>query len=436
MRARLTGLIQFARQHPFLVAYLAFGTFLVLRTGFRTRGVIIDHLEFGRRLFAGEDLYAEYRDAGRPLHPVYPPSFGLMTWPFSLLGERLARFAWGGLQVAALVAISRVLLERLVGFWPRLSTTQPNGQRFGCRAHWTLLITILLGSRYILRDTHGGGGNLINAALVLLCLRDAERGRGWRAGLWLGVSLATKPVTALMLPVLAMFAHGRAFFASLLFASAFLLLSFAAHGFDSAPFERWFRGSASLGSQVDVFQVPDYGFPPFAWMNQSLRFATARFLGTTPEQFAAQVPGFRQGLGMDAATVNLIATMFALSLFSLVLVRARQGRKSSEGRLRAVATAMAVSVLVSPISWKAHHVALLPAFFLLARDCVRGSKPARVFAVVYYFTCVAGGGDLVGRAGKYWQQAHYLATFGALAFVIWLGRGPQVAASVDDLDRD
>jgi hypothetical protein len=68
--------------------WLLLGTALVVRAGIRDRGVIIDHLEFGRRLLLGLDLYAPYLDP-KPLHAPYPPSFGLLTAPFWLLGERL-----------------------------------------------------------------------------------------------------------------------------------------------------------------------------------------------------------------------------------------------------------------------------------------------------------------------------------------------------------
>lgn len=43
-----------------------------------TKGVLLDHLEFGRRLVHGEDVYGPWRsdpDAPiRPLHAPYPPS--------------------------------------------------------------------------------------------------------------------------------------------------------------------------------------------------------------------------------------------------------------------------------------------------------------------------------------------------------------------------
>ena len=83
------------------------GIALIVRAGLRDRGVITDHLEFGRRVLFGLDLYAPFEDANKPLHPVYPPSFGLLTAPLALFPERLARFLWVTLQVGSLWIIAR-----------------------------------------------------------------------------------------------------------------------------------------------------------------------------------------------------------------------------------------------------------------------------------------------------------------------------------------
>src|SRR5690606_30242536 len=160
------------------------------------RGVITDHLEFGRRLFAGEPLYAPFEDAG-PLHSVYPPSFGLLTAPFTLLPERGARYAWGVLQVLALAAIGSWAIGLLRRLRPDLLP----------RRHLLLGIAALLLSRYLLRDTHGGGGNLLNLAFALGAFRLAEARRPVLAAAVLGLSLATKPTTALLVPVLLAMGH-------------------------------------------------------------------------------------------------------------------------------------------------------------------------------------------------------------------------------------
>ena len=99
------------------------------------------------------------------------------------------------------------------------------------------------------------------------------------------------------------------------------------------------------------------------------------------------------------------------------------------------ASVLAASLLLSPISWKAHHVGLIPAFAVLTAAIFHRDKRALALGVGYYLACSAGGGDLVGRSGKMWQQAHYLTTLGALALFVWLGRtriGRGTDATVND----
>lgn len=389
----------------------------------RDRGVLIDHLEFGRRLFAGEDLYATYLDEGRPLHPVYPPSFGLLTGPFSLLGERLARIAWGILQVTALWQIGRLLLRWIERTQPlsSLRNGKPCERVSESRAHWVLALTALLASRYVLRDTHGGGGNLINLALVLTAFFESESGRARRAGLWLGASLATKPTMVLLLPFFVLTRRWSVVGWGGLTALGFVGVSLAVHGFRTDPFERWISGVFALSQQQDVFADPAYGLPPFEWMNQSLRCAVGRVAGRTPDDLASEVPGFVQGFGLEPAVVAWVTRGLTLAFLAVLFARIFRTRGDFGGRFVGFASVLALSLLLSPISWKAHHTALVPAFALLAAAILRGDRRALALGLGYYLVCTAGGGDLVGRSGKMWQQAHYLTTLGALAMFAWLG---------------
>ena len=73
------------------IFWASLALFLVVRTGVRDRGVITNHIEMGRRLFAAEDLNARFDNSA--LNAPYPPGFGLLWTPFTLLPERIARFA-------------------------------------------------------------------------------------------------------------------------------------------------------------------------------------------------------------------------------------------------------------------------------------------------------------------------------------------------------
>ena len=394
---------------------------LVVRTGIRDRGVITDHLEFGSRLLAGVDLYAPFEEPDAPLHPPYPPSFGLLTAPFSLLPERVARFAWGILQVAALGVALAWLRRRLLECAPTL----------GARVDLALLLSVGLGARYILRDTHGGGGNLINLGLVLGAFGASAQGRQRLGGVLLGISFATKPNMVLLWPLLLLFGHRRAAWFSLLTLALAALTSLALLHFDPSCWARWSAGSLAYATQTDVFAPPEYGFPPFTWMNQSWRCACARALGDVPEQYAAQVVGFVPGLGWSAPNVALVRGITSAALLLWTAVVAWRRRGDVLARPAIVAATLALSLLLSPISWKAHHVGLLPAFGLLFASALSGARSGRrtawIVAGAYAVLCILGE-EITGKALKEWQQSSYLVTAGTLGFLWWslrqAGRAP------------
>jgi hypothetical protein len=393
-----------------LLVWLALAAALVWRATARPddRGVIRDSLEFGRRLVHGDDLYGPWHSGAgapeRPLHAPYPPSFGLLTAPFAAVedaaGLRAARGLWALLQVAALVAIARVL-RRL----PTARLTLRDG-----RWPWLWLFTLLIAARFVLRDMHGGGGNLVNTAFCLLAWDAAERERPGRAGCWLGLSLATKPTQVLLLPVLWLLGRGRAAATGALCATALAAATLPMG--HAAAWQRWFAGSAALAAQADVFAVPAYGFPEFEWMNQSLRCALARWLGAVPPAFAARVRlGVLPGLGLPPAAVAWLTRLVSLGAVAWLLRAAHRARAASGcERTWALAAALALSMLLSPLSWKAHYVALLPLLFLLVRAAVdERRRGAQILLAAFVLTCTPGA-DLVGDDVDELGNSLYLVT--------------------------
>ncbi|MCA8974147.1 MAG: DUF2029 domain-containing protein [Planctomycetes bacterium] len=398
------------------LVWVALGIVLVARATGRpsSRGVILDHLEFGRRLLAGEDVHGPWKsdpDAPvRPLHAPYPPSFGLMTAPFAVidavLGPRAARAGWALLQVLALAAMAWQLRRLTAG-------RAPPGME--STWHWLWFGTFLLGARFILRDAHGGGGNLINVAMCLLAFGSAERGRPVTAGLLLGFSLLTKPTQLWLLPVFWLLGHRRAAASTVLAGVAGVVLTLALQRFDLAPWLRWFEGSFALALQSDPWAVPALEFPPFEWMNQSLRCAVARWCGTVPDEFAARVAlGVPAGLGLSATTVALLARALNLALIAGLLLSAWRARPRAAARLWLFAAALVASVLLSPLSWKAHHTALLPILFLLLQEA-RWRRSRRAAAAMllggWALCCAVPGRDLVGDDLDEWLNSVYVVTF-------------------------
>ena len=385
-----------------------------------TKGVLLDHLEFGRRLVHGEDVYGPWRsdpDAPiRPLHAPYPPSFGLLTAPFHLvdaaLGQRAARFAWALLQLGSLVACA-LLLRRLV-------TPRAPPLAHDARWQWLWLGTFVLAARFVLRDTHGGGGNLINVALVLAAFAASERQQHGRAGAWLAFSLVTKPTMVWFLPVLWLLGRRRTVAHTLAFAALFALVTLVLQRFDLAPWWRWLQGSWLLAVQSDPWAVPAFEFPPFEWMNQALRFGIARWCGDVPSEFAAKVPwGVLPGLGLGGDAVAWLVRGSSVALVAGLAITAWRGRHAPRARLWLIAATFVLTLLLSPLSWKGHHVALLPVVLLLLERAVATRSRAVIAALAgWWLCCSLPGGDLVGDAMDEWLNSVYVVTLWDVALLL------------------
>ncbi len=413
-----------------LLLWLALAAIVAVRTTARPphRGVILDHLEFGRRLVHGENVYGDWRsdrDAPvRPLHAPYPPSFGLLTAPFAVVAETLglpaARLCWVLLQLLAIAALFSSLRAQLGGHDP------PDARA----TRWLALLTLLLLARFLLRDLHGGGGNTINVALCALAFANAERARPRAAGLWLGVSLATKPTQIWLLPILLVLGHRRAAGWTLVTGLCCVLLSLLLLRFDTAPWLRWFEGSWLLATQTDPFAAPALGLPPFEWMNQSLRLGVARWLTTVPPEFLARVPfAIAPGLGLPMAVALWTTRVVVLAAFAAVLLGALRARRGTPtARALVVAATLAFSLLASPLSWKAHHLALLPLVWLLLWRAHRERRRGLLaLLLVFVLTCGIGGEILGDDVGE-WQNSLYLLPMFDLALLAAALRAAATAA--------
>ncbi len=405
--------------------WIALAAFVALRALGRPphRGVLLDHLEFGRRLLHGEDVYGPWQPspdaASKPLHAPYPPSFGLLTAPFALLdqwfGLRAARLAWVLLQIGALVALFRAL--RAMPNAPAPPT--PQQQR------WVMLLALALLSRLILRDMHGGGGNLINVAMCTLAFAHAERDQPRRAGWWLGLSLATKPTQGLLVLLLLAQGRMRVVLHTLTALVVCVLASLMLLRLDFGPWLRWLEGALAMAAQQDAFATPALQWPEFEWMNQSLRCALARWLTDVPSDLSARVAwGVTPGLSLAPAAASALNKLALAAMMLWLLVAGWQSRSATSPasavarRAAQFAAALALSLLASPISWKAHHVALLPAFVLMLDRIV--TERARLLAgfVLAWFVCCGIGQQIVGDDGDEWLNSLYLVTFFDIAILV------------------
>lgn len=414
------GVARRRRDRVLAALFLALLVFLVARAARKDGGVLVRNQEFGARFLAGQDPYFDPA-RGHRVHGPYPPSFALVAAPLALLPTPAARIAWGTAQAAALLLLFPLLARWARNGWPAAAP----------HASVLFAAALLLASRYLLRDFAGGGGNLLFAALALLGLDLAFAGRGFLAGLPLALSLVLKPNLA---PVLLFLACRRRWsaLASTIVLGAVLFLapaaSFGLRGYlDLAA--RWSRDVAAYARLEDLGRadlVPD-GMPvPEKAMNQSLREAIYRFVRPPGDSGAPDVHVAETSPAVAAGLARGIGAVLA-ALACLVAVRARPGR----GEALAALAFLPLALLLSPISWKAHHAALLPLFFALA--CEARARASRGLAVLLAATWVACGllsEELVGESAKEVLQSLSVVTiFDVVLLLVALflaGRSPAV----------
>jgi hypothetical protein len=394
---------QHVRDRVLLALALVLAVVLVARAAHKEDGVLERNVEYGARFLRGEDPYQDLV-RGHRVHGPYPPSYALVTAPLSLFSVPVARVVWALIQVGALFACWFLVRRWMERAWPTL------------RPHASVIyaLALLLASRFVLRDMAGGGGNLlyvtsaawgIEVALSTAPESVPQRSlqRTLLAGLLLALPLVLKPNLA---PLVLALACLRCFGAALATVVVALVLAWMPSlvfglGEYAHLWMRWIadlRAFATVRDLADPTQVPE-GFPlADTSMNQSLRESLWRWLD----------PDF-------AAWTSRIVSIALLAAACTAALRARGPRS----RLLAGLAFLAVCVLVSPISWKAHHAALLPLFAVLVACAL---SPRRrwlaVVLVVYYGACVLLSEELVGKAAKEFLQEISVVTFGAFALFV------------------
>jgi len=397
-----------ARRRRDRLLALAFGLLavvLVARAVRKDGGVLVRNREFGQRFLAGQDPY-EDPVRGHRIHGPYPPSLALVAVPLALVPESVARIGWALAQVASLALLYRLSRRALARAWPETERDAP--------VHFVL--GLLLTSRFLLRDTAGGGGNTIVVALAWWGVDAAlARAPAWRA--WpLGLSWAIKPHLAPLALLLVLRRRFGALAAAGVAALVAALLPALFHGDEPSLARyvdleaRWVRDVARFVAVEDLHgtdEIPD-GMPAAEnAMNQSLRAAVFRLLRPPGVSGAPDV----HVVTTSAFTASMLARGLSLALVALAAWIAWRAR-GPRGEQLAAWSFLPLAFLLSPISWKAHAVVLLPALVGLAA-VARGER-SRALALglcAYWFFGNALSQELVGREAKTWLQAVSLVTW-------------------------
>ncbi len=318
--------------------------------------------ELGRRLLAGEPLYAG------GLHYPYAPSSALVFAPLALTAPDtgfVLRY------LAALGALGFVLHS--------LAVAGSAGPRALPRA----LATLALGSHYVLRDLADAGPHLIELAILTAALRAAIAGRAWISGLGLGLAAAFKATAAIFLP--------------------FLL------------WRREWRLAATAGIALVCWSgAPALWMGPSSWLDHERQWASvslrsaigAPIAGARESEARVENQALRPALervlgGLGLSAVGPLAGLGAAVLVAAFAAATRAGARESDADawLRDWASVLVLSLLLAPVAWVQHLVLALPAIFLAvsAADREDAGAAARAPLALFAFLALGLNREILGR---------------------------------------
>jgi alpha-1,2-mannosyltransferase len=321
--------------------------------------------EFGRRLLAGETLYAG------GLHYPYMPSAALYFAPLALLPPGVGLVVRYGVALVCLWLTLRLLYTMMSACDASLVARRVS----------LAGLTLLLASHYILRDLDDGGPHLILLAMVIGGVYCIWRRRAVAGAVWLGLAAALQAPNALFLPYLV--------------------------------WKRQWRLTALTAAALAVWTVlPVVWMGPASWwqhQDEWLRAAFASASGTPSGgakesedrlQNQALRPVLSRCCAADMGT--LLPALGAIALIALAAwwSRRAQTRDDDQAWLVESSAVLILSVLLSPVAWVQHLVVVIPALYLIvaARRGSRGlSVPARAAMLLYFLLAVLFNREVLGR---------------------------------------
>ncbi|MEZ5318092.1 MAG: glycosyltransferase family 87 protein [Vicinamibacterales bacterium] len=183
------------------------------------------------RTAAGRAIDAQplYRPADGHWQFKYLPASALLLAPFAILPAPVARAAWYGLSVLALV------------LFVRLSVSTLPDRQLGTRALAWLVVLIL--GRFYIHELVLGQSNILLGALLITAVVAGGRGHAGAAGALVGLAVFVKPYALILLPWLPIAFGWPALAAAAGVLAAGLLVPAAAYGWSGnlALHAAWLR---------------------------------------------------------------------------------------------------------------------------------------------------------------------------------------------------
>ena len=223
----------------------------------------------------------------------------------------------------------------------------------GAAEFWVVAAAVALVSRFLIRDLLDGGENLIVTALVWSALWMWSIGRLTTGAGLLGGAIALKLTAAIFVFVLLVRCRYRAAALTMMFVAVFVALPAGWMGAASYR-EHMAWWSSAVASGIASGDPATGVLGPEPVRNLSLRAAVGRAL------VRAAAPA------ESRSAANRVALILLLAIAAVPLLWWRRSA-AVENDLSAWAAGGVIAVLLSPITWRAHLVAILPACYLLVR---------------------------------------------------------------------
>ncbi len=387
-----------------MVAAAIMAVYYLVAAAVRPRGDFLVHMEFGRRFFQGEFLYAG------GTHIPYPPLWALVHAPLAVLPVNLAMPLVVVLGLAALAALA----------WMVQDLADPALRCGRVTRFWILAGAILLSLAFITRDLADGGQNLILLMLAWAGLWLFSNGRTLAAAASLGLATALKCTP---LAFVVWFAWKRRWgmaALSLGWAAVFSLAPLAVMGPASyvRHMEVWVTNVAQGVATAD----PSRGvLGEEKFQNKALRPSLARYLMHLPPGHAGRFsgPGYIDILNLSPPTANWVIRMVTISLlvaFGWACRRPMREHNDPDAIWEYAAVGI-LMVLLSPIAWGQHCVVAFPALYFLVRAWALGDLTAPALrislvfiAVIFVFTTRF----FLGKELSLLLQSSHITTFAML----------------------
>jgi hypothetical protein len=319
------------------------------------RGDVKFYFPAGKAVLAGDELYGSSCIGGGYL---YPPFFALLMVPFALLPHYVGAAVWFVLGAASLFfffAISLYFVEapsaRLAP-WLREKLRALSHGKFNL----VLVLAAVLAGRFWLDNLRYGLVDVHLWSLSLLGVYFAVSGRRVMGGALLGLTMATKPITATVLFFLLLRREYRA----PLFAMALVAVLYLA----PAAVLGWGRNAELLGVWYErVVRSASTEFYVYAYeYNQSfpsLAFSYANLLRGGGSAALSMVPPAFPYIKWAG---NVLAAL-AVAVASVKYLRRPRAPAESFWNAPASCTVLALvmltGVIFEPLSWVGYYVATL-----------------------------------------------------------------------------